>query len=43
MNEDDLLIDTPWGKKRWGMLREAMRLYNKQQKENEKEKEKEND
>jgi hypothetical protein len=29
--EDNLLIDTPWGKKRWGMLREAMELYNKQQ------------
>ena len=37
MNEDDLLIDTPWGKKRWGMLREAMELYNKQQKEKENE------
>jgi hypothetical protein len=35
--EDNLLIDTPWGKKRWGMLREAMELYNKQQKEKENE------
>jgi len=33
MNEDDLLIDTPWGKKRWGMLREAMELYNRKQNE----------
>lgn len=33
MNEDDLLIDTPWGKKRWSMLREAMELYNKKQNE----------
>ena len=33
--EDNLLIDTPWGKKRWGMLREAMELYNKQQNERE--------
>ena len=32
---DNLLIDTPWGKKRWGMLREAMELYNKQQNEGE--------
>ena len=35
MEDDDLLIDTPWGKKRWGMLREAMALYNKQQNEKE--------
>jgi hypothetical protein len=35
MEDDDLLIDTPWGKKRWGMLREAMELYNKQQNERE--------
>jgi hypothetical protein len=32
---DNLLIDTPWGKKRWGMLREAMELYNKHQNEGE--------
>jgi hypothetical protein len=32
MNDNDnLLIDTPWGKKRWGMLRKAMELYNKLQ------------
>jgi len=37
MEDDDLLIDTPWGKKRWSMLREAMTLYNKQQNEKEKE------
>ena len=34
-DDDDMLIDTPWGKKRWGMLREAMELYNKQQNEKE--------
>lgn len=27
-NEDDMLIETPWGKKRWGYIKRAMALEN---------------
>jgi len=28
MNEDDnILISTPWGKKRWGLIRKALEQY----------------
>ena len=31
MNEDDnILIATPWGKKRWGLIRKALELYNEE-------------
>jgi hypothetical protein len=30
MNEEDnILIATPWGKKRWGLIRKALELYEK--------------
>lgn len=28
---EDRLIDTPWGKKRWSLIKAALELYNKQQ------------
>jgi hypothetical protein len=28
--EDNLLIQTPWGKKKWKLIREALELYEKE-------------
>ena len=29
MEDEDLLIDTPWGQKRWGIVRRGLELYNR--------------
>jgi predicted GIY-YIG superfamily endonuclease len=29
MEDDDLLIDTPWGKKRWGLVRKGLMQMNR--------------
>lgn len=31
MEDDDLLIDTPWGKKRWKLVRRGLQYVNRQE------------
>jgi len=36
MSEDDnILISTPWGKKRWGLIRKALEQYKEEDEDNE--------
>jgi hypothetical protein len=37
MEDDDLLIDTPWGKKKWKLIRKGLQYVNRQQERREKE------